>query len=135
MGNIRILNSPFFVALIAGILAITGINNISRLLGIWGSDGIYIVALFVFLIMGMALAYFAPQTRSKIVLIFCAYVGIVLGVTIDATLDFFLRHYDRNLFPFEIVLWWIIAPLPLLVGVIAVQRTRDKSIKTNKDNE
>jgi hypothetical protein len=51
------------------------------------------------------------------------YIGITLaaiapGVIIDAQIDFFLRHYDRNLFPIEIIMWWIFAPLPLLAGIM-----------------
>ena len=129
----RILNSPIFVGLITGILAIIGINNISRLLGLWDGNGLYIVALFTFLIMGMALAKFTHKTSSKISLVMCSLAGIVLGVIIDVTLDFFLRHYDRNLFPFEIIMWWIIAPLPILAGFV-FQRAREKTnfIPNNK---
>ena len=122
----RILNSPIFVALITGILAIIGINNISRLLELWDGSGLYIVATFAFLIMGMALAKFTHKTSSKINLVLCSLAGIVLGVIIDVTLDFFIRHYDRNLFPFEIIMWWIFAPLPILAGVV-FQRAREKT--------
>lgn len=81
-------------AMASGLLASLVITNVSRLFHAWNS------------LWGLAIA---P-------------VGIVLGaivpgVIIHAALDFHLRHFDRNLFPFEIVMWWIVAPLPLMGGI------------------
>jgi hypothetical protein len=42
--------------------------------------------------------------------------AIPFGVAADATYDFFVNHIDRNLFPFEIVFWWVVTPVPLLLG-------------------
>ena len=129
MGINQIEKNPTFIALVGGIVAITGINNISRLLGVWDGFGTYVIAFIVFILFGMALAHFVTGPHKKISLIVCAYVGIVVGVIIDVNLDFFLRHYDRNLFPFEIIMWWIFAPIPLLAGmkIIQQQKKHDKS--------
>ena len=126
MGIKQIEKTPIFVALIAGIVAITSINNVSRLLGVWNGYGLYVVAFVIFVLMGLALAHFASQPQRKIVFIACSYLGIVVGVIIDVTLDFYLRHYDRNLFPLEIIMWWIFAPIPLLAGIITIQRKKRK---------
>lgn len=127
MGTNQIEKTPTFIALVGGIVAITGINNVSRLLGVWDGYGMYVVSFIVFILFGMALAHFVAGPQRKISLIVCAYVGIVVGVIIDVNLDFFLRHYDRNLFPFEIIMWWIFAPIPLLAGMLIVQRQETKS--------
>lgn len=133
MGTNQVEKNPTFIALVGGIVAITGINNISRLFGVWDGFGTYIIAFIVFILFGMALAHFITGPRKKISLIVCAYVGIVVGVFIDVNLDFFLRHYDRNLFPFEIIMWWIFAPIPLLTGMMIVQRQK-KNIKETKSD-
>lgn len=128
----QILHSPIFVAIISGILAITGINNISILLGLRDGE-VICFALFAFFVMGMALAKFAHKNTSKFSLVIHSFAGIFLGVIIDVTLDFLIRHYERNLFPLEIIMYWIMAPLPLLAGIL-FQRAREKQIKCDKEN-
>lgn len=127
----QILHSPIFVALISGIFAITGINNISRLLGLLGGFGILFVALVAFFVMGMALAKFAHKTTGKFPLVVFSFPGILLGVIINAEFDYFIRHHENNLFFIEIIIYWIMAPLPLLVGIL-FQRAREKYIKCDK---
>lgn len=130
MGINQIEKTPIFIALVSGIVAIISINNISRLLDVWNGYGLYVVAFVVFVFMGMALIRFSAPPHRKISLIACAYAGIVVGVIIDVQLDFFLRHYDRNLFPFEIVMWWIFTPIPLLVGIMIGQQQQKKKHDT-----
>jgi hypothetical protein len=114
-------NAVVVVAIATGLLASIIINNISRLLNIWESLWSYAVALIFFVVVGWLLECFAPvDTNFKTIM---KYIGITLaaiapGVIIDAQIDFFLRHYDRNLFPIEIIMWWIFAPLPLLAGIM-----------------
>jgi hypothetical protein len=114
-------NLVIVVAFVTGLLASLAINNISRLLNVWGSFGTYVVALVVFMVIGWLLEYTAPMnTKFKGIIkytgIFC--FAMAPGVFVDVTADFFLRHYDRNLFPFEIIMWWVFAPLPLLAGIM-----------------
>ena len=98
------------------------INIIARLFGIWGSNGVYVVAFFVFLFLGALLAYrisMLPLLAGCI-----ALVGIAIGVFIDATMDFFLRAFDRNLWPVEIIIWWVFAPVPMALGALVGKRLR-----------
>ena len=117
-----ITKSPVLVATVFSILVIIGTNNISRILGMWNGSGVYVIAFILFFVMGMSVSRLAPSFRTKVFVIFATYVGIVFGVTIDSTMDFILRHYDRNLFPFEIIMWWIFAPIPLLAGILTRQK-------------
>ncbi|MBX3646147.1 MAG: hypothetical protein KF766_00550 [Rhodocyclaceae bacterium] len=45
------------------------------------------------------------------------YLGVPIGTLVDVSVDSFLFDNDRNLFPFEIVLWWVIAAIPILIGL------------------
>jgi len=45
------------------------------------------------------------------------FLGIALGVGLDAIGDKLLFANDRLLFPIEIVLWWLFAFLPVAVGL------------------
>jgi hypothetical protein len=110
------------VTFVLSILVIIGINNISRMLGVFHGDGVYVVAFILFFVMGMAVSRLAPSPEAKLFVIVIAYVGIVFGVKLDAEMDFVLRHYDRNLYPFEIIIWWILAPIPLLGGILTWQK-------------
>jgi hypothetical protein len=59
MGINQTEKNPTFIGLVGGIVAITGINNVSRLLGVWDrGSGMYLVAFIVFILFGMALAHF-----------------------------------------------------------------------------
>jgi len=42
--------------------------------------------------------------------------AIPFGVAADATYDFFVNHFDRNRFPFEIAFWWFFTPVPAFIG-------------------
>jgi hypothetical protein len=99
-----------------GVASPIAINNISRFLGVWGTDGAYLVAFFVFLLSSGLLAYCSPKSLwiAGCILFF----SIAVGVFIDATLDFFLRAYDRNLWPLEILMWWVLAPVPVVLGAL-----------------
>jgi len=122
------------VAIIAGLIASIIINNISRWLNVWNSLWGLAVAFVVFVVMGLMIEYTAPtDTKFKKII---QYVGIALaaiapGVIVDVALDFFVRHYDRNLFPFEIIMWWVFAPLPLMAGVLLARGLFEFKTKDN----
>jgi hypothetical protein len=52
------------------------------------------------------------------------YVGIAAGVIVDATLSTVLENVDRNLFPFEIAMWWVVATGALLFASFDELRDR-----------
>jgi uncharacterized membrane protein len=55
-----------------------------------------------------------PRGRWVIVLMF---IGIPLGLVLDALLDFVLFDYRRDYLPFEMGLWLAVAALPIPLGV------------------
>jgi hypothetical protein len=47
------------------------------------------------------------------------FVGIPIGVLTDAMFDWVYNSKDRNLFPFEILVFWIIALAPALMASLS----------------
>ena len=45
--------------------------------------------------------------------------GTAVGVLIDVVVDWVVFSKDRNLFPFEIIWWWFIGAIPIIVGVFS----------------
>ena len=44
-------------------------------------------------------------------------LGIAFGGFGDAAYDFFVNDHDQNLWPFGIVVWGVISPIPILGGL------------------
>jgi cytochrome c oxidase subunit IV len=44
------------------------------------------------------------------------YTGIVAGVIVDVVISTVLGEADRNLFPIEIMMWWVVATGGLLLA-------------------
>ena len=42
--------------------------------------------------------------------------GVPVGVIADTTWDLYVNSSDRNLFPLEIILWWLGTGLPVIAG-------------------
>jgi hypothetical protein len=123
----------WIAALIAGIVAMVSINNVSILLNL--QSGFYL-AFIVFIIMGSLIEFFSPPNTSIRLMLASAACSILAGVVIDIIFDLFIRHFERNLFPLEIIMWYIFAPIPLLVGIMSVRILRKLKEKklTAKNN-
>jgi hypothetical protein len=88
-------------------------NNLPTEVGIWG--GVYIPA-GLLLLLGLLLGYCVPERTAFVGL--AALAGIAVGVVVDVYLDWLIRGRDRNLWPLEIAIWWVLAPIPMIVGAI-----------------
>ena len=53
-------------------------------------------------------------------------LGIAFGVLADAAFAFYVHHYDQNLWPFAIIMWWVIAPIPILGGLVLGMAIRSR---------
>ncbi|MBI5848458.1 MAG: hypothetical protein HZB31_11020 [Nitrospirae bacterium] len=120
MINNRLINSNLVIAILAGVVAMVGINNISIFLHL--SHGFYL-AFITFIIMGVILELTAPENTKLIMLVFLAYAAIFVGVAVDASLDYFFRNFGRNLWGAEVVMWWIFAPIPVSLGILLIRKT------------
>jgi hypothetical protein len=119
----RSITAAVLIALIIGVIAMVGINNLSILLNL--KHGFYI-ALIIFLIMGALFEFFAPTNTSVVVLLLIACGAIFVGVAVDAALDWFLRSFVRNLWGAEVLMWWLFAPLPLVIGMIGARQYKKR---------
>jgi hypothetical protein len=89
------------------------VNNLPTGLSIWG--GVYLPA-GLLLLLGWLLEYYMPGRTTFAGI--AALAGIAVGVVADVNLDWLLRGRDRNLWPLEIVIWWVLAPAPMFVGAV-----------------
>lgn len=112
--------------ILAGVISPVLINNISRILNVWNGEGFYAVALVIFLFTGLFVAYLIPKPTHAILGGLISYVNISAGVFVDAQIDWSLRAYDRNLWPFEILIWWVLAPIPMITGIMLAYIFRKK---------
>ena len=95
------------------------------------ATGVLLFAMAVFLLLGYRLGIGAAasgQTRRWSAArtgLAATYGGIAVGIIVWALLveELILRHFgdypiyeEHNLFPIEIVMWWVLAALPLLAG-------------------
>lgn len=105
---------PHLCAFVAGIVAPTIITMICRITGTWGTNWWFSVAALAYAVIGAMV--WRGSLRRTIAPLLLAYFTIPIGVVIDATIDWFIWHYDRNLFPFEIAFLFVVALVPLGVG-------------------
>lgn len=119
----RSMTTLVLIVILTGIIAMVGINNLSILLNL--KHGFY-VALIMFLIMGALSEFIAPPNTSIVVLLIIACGAIFVGVAIDALLDWLFRSLGRNLWGAEVLMWWIFAPLPLVIGIMVTRQYKKR---------
>ena len=94
------------------------------------APGVRLLAMAVFLLLGLRLGIGAAASgqtgrwSAALTGLAATYGGIAAGVVVWALVEeLILRHFgvypiyeEHNLFPIEIVMWWVMAALPLLAG-------------------
>ena len=95
------------------------------------APGVLLLAMAVFLLLGYRLGIGAAASgqtgrwSAALTGLAATYGGIAVGVIVWAFLveELILRHFgvypiyeEHTLFPIEIVMWWVLAALPLLAG-------------------
>jgi hypothetical protein len=99
---------------IVGMIAVICMYRVGAWLGWFEGFLGWGVGALVFLFAATSVPFLFPKgTWASVALILA---GIPFGVSADATYDFFVNHRDRNLFPFEIVLWCFFTFIPTIVG-------------------
>lgn len=118
-----------FVMFVAGITAPLIITNICRVAGTWSTGWWFLPAALVYGFIGIMIG--RSSYRPIIVPLIIVYFLIPFGIILDAVVDWYVWHHDRNLFPFEIVILCILVPAPLGVGVFLGRIAR--MIKAGRD--
>ena len=96
-----------------------GINGLSILINL---EGRIFIALISFLIMGWLLEVISPPDTSILTLLLIACGGILVVAAYVASLVWFLLSLEPNLWEATALIWWLLAPLPLVVGMIAARQ-------------
>lgn len=101
--------------LATGILAPIACTNLTRFIGEWGNDNAYYVfVITIYLLIGIVIG--RNGFREGIYKIGILYLLMPFGIFADVIIDFTVRNYDRNLWPFEIIIMGVLALLPVLTG-------------------
>ena len=81
---------------IVGILAPIIYSNIGHILGIWRSQ--WMLAILIVIYIGVGIYIWQRPAKSMWKNFFVVLLLMPVGVVIDVNIDWFLRHFDRNLF-------------------------------------
>jgi hypothetical protein len=106
---------PRIPAFVIGLLVPIIYSNVGHILGIWDSAWLFLLLVALYIAAG---AYIWRGTFKRSAGAFLVILLLVpVAVIIDVNIDWFIRKFDRNLFPFEIVFLWVVAPVFLLIGM------------------
>ena len=90
-------------------------SNIGHILSVrnnlWGV--VIIVILYISAGVYIWEGTFKGSSKAALMIILFTLVGVFVDINIDG----FFRHFNRNLFPLEIVFFWLIGPILLFVGM------------------
>lgn len=109
----------FHLALVisVGLLAPLLATSITRAAGLFDTNWQFFVLGLVYA--GIALSFAGRSPNRPAAHLAIVYAMIPFGVILDAIVDFFVHHYDRNLWPIEVVILLVFLPIPLAAGVVA----------------
>ena len=114
----RSISLSLTVALMIGVIAMEGINDLSILINL---EHRILVALISFIIMGWLLEVISPPNTSILMLFLIACGGILAVVAYVASLFWVLLSFTPNLWEAKALIWWLFALPPLVVGIIAAR--------------
>lgn len=107
---------------------------IYRTLG-WNFSDISSALAFSVLVLGSFSGFacwLLPRRIAAVIALF--YAGIPIGMIVDALFDFTFFHIDRNLLPFEILVMWAVAVIPIALGSVLGRWLRLRSERTKHLN-
>ena len=102
-------------AFVIGLLVPIIYSNVGHILGIW--DSAWLFPLLVVLYVAAGAYIWRGTFRRSVGAFFVILLLVPAAVLIDVNIDWIFRKFDRNLFPFEIVFLWVVAPIFLLIGM------------------
>jgi hypothetical protein len=104
---------------LATVASVVAVERATAALASWGGAGLFFVGAALLLFATVA-AYLSRGFGRPTWLVGASLgLGVVAGVLLDVTLDSIWFGGDRNLFPFEIVVLWILALGPALWASMA----------------
>ena len=101
-------------ALIVGLISVLLTNVIASMTVGPESFGLWIIGAVAFLAAGIACGATYPQTSWLSA--FGVFGGIAAGVILDSVFQEVVNTKSRNLWPIDIVFWWVLGALPIYLG-------------------
>jgi hypothetical protein len=99
--------------------AVVFTDRISAIAQAWSGVGLLFVVLALCQFGGIAWFIHSRLDGPTWVPGVSLFVGVPIGVLLDVTFDSIYYSHDRNLFPFEILFFWIIALGPALLASLS----------------
>lgn len=102
-------------AFVIGLLVPIIYSNVGHIFGIWDSAWLFPFLVILYVAAGAYIwqgSFKSSKSAFSVILLL-----VPVAIIIDVTIDWFFRDFDRNLFPFEIVFLWIVAPIFMLIGM------------------
>jgi hypothetical protein len=99
----------------------------TQVLGIENSAATLIAA-FIFFFVGAIWASCVSPVRLWAVPLLI-YAGVPFGTLVDVVIDSVAFSHDRNMFPFEIIQWWVVGVIPVALGVCYGRTLREHLAK------
>jgi hypothetical protein len=94
-------------------------ERVTAACGEWVGAGLLFVLLALVGLSGVAAVVSRKLGRPNWIVGAGICAGVFAGVLIDVSLDWFFFSNDRNLFPFEILVFWIIGLAPALAASLS----------------
>ncbi len=107
---------PFILGALA-VISFDLVNMIGRLLGHSHPTFPIGIAPFVFICFS-AFSSFRLPSRSLPAVSLMFFLGIPMGIIIYIITDAVFFSYQHTLWPFEIIIWWAVAAIPVPIGIL-----------------
>jgi hypothetical protein len=79
--------------------------------------GVSVAATFLLLV--PAATFAAVKLKSnRLFAAILMFGGLAAGVVVDVVIDLVFFAIDRNLFPFEVMYWWLLGAIPIALGFV-----------------
>jgi len=101
-------------ALTVGLIAVLLANVVAAMTVGPESFGLWIIGAVAFLAAGLACG--ATYPRASWLSAFGVFGGIAAGVIVDTVFQEIVNMKSRNLWPIDIVFWWVLGALPIYLG-------------------
>jgi hypothetical protein len=106
--------SSIVISFLVGIAVPILAHRVSQLLGLQVG---WLPTIIAFVLFGVGAYYVRSRLPSRSWAVgTLIYIGVPFGTLVDVIVDWDFFNRDRNLFPFEILSWWMIALGPVIGG-------------------
>ena len=103
------------VPFLAGVASPIAAYRIPQLLGIASDSNIIIAAFVAFL--GCAVWATRVSSLRLWAVALAIYAGVPLGTFADVFVDAGILSHSRNMWPLEILQWWVVGAVPVAIGI------------------